>query len=134
MVATAIPIKNMKDNNVYIHSFIQNAGLIGENVVIEYTSLNFANHIGDDSIISNNVFPKGVDVPEKSFLHTVVIRDEGEPLYVTIAFGTDDNLKKCCKSRQDVATLKYAGVNFDDALEKFDMFHVCTWHICFVVV
>lgn len=124
MVVSPNPMEGMKENNVFIHSHIQSVSGIGDNVVIEYTSLNTANNIGSGSIISNNIFPKGVTVPGNSFLHTVVIRDEGEPMYVTIAFGTDDNLKKCCQSRAEVGTLKYAGLKFDDALEKFNMFHV----------
>lgn len=121
MVKCPKSLESLKPNNVIFHSSIKNLVGLTENVVIEYTSLNFANDIGMESIISNNIFPSGVRVPAKSFLHTVVIRDEDYPLYVTVAFGVEDNLKKCCNSRSDTKSLKYAGLPFNEALDKLNL-------------
>ena len=118
------PINTIRESSILIHSFIQNVTGVSENVIIEYTNLNFANDIGKNSIVSNCVFPSGVKVPENSFLHTVVLCDEGEPLYVTIAFGIEDNLKKCCKDKADAKSLMYAGIPLDDALDKLHLFYV----------
>lgn len=124
MVKCPKSLESLKPNNVIFHSSIKNLVGLTENVVIEYTSLNFANDIGMESIISNNIFPSGVRVPAKSFLHTVVIRDEDYPLYVTVAFGVEDNLKKCCNSRSDTKSLKYAGLPFNEALDKLNLLQV----------
>ena len=113
---------NISDKTVFIHSKIQSAKGVSERVIVEYTKLDVGNTIGKDSIISNNVFPPGVHVPDQSFLHTVTVRDgTKEPVYVTIAFGTEDNLKKCCQSRKDISSLKYAGMDFDEVLKKLKL-------------
>ncbi|XP_066936214.1 fucose-1-phosphate guanylyltransferase-like [Clytia hemisphaerica] len=121
MVKSSQFLKDLDNSIVLIHSLIKNTDGISRNVVIEYTELSEGCSIGSNSIISNNVFPVGVSVPEKSFIHTVVIRDEGMAKYVTIAFGTDDNLKKSCQSRSDTVSLKYASLSFDKALEKLKL-------------
>ena len=123
MLKSSQPINNLNEKTVYIHCDVQSIENVGENVVIEYTHLSAGSSIGEGSIISNNNFPGGVQVPNSSFLHTVVIKadEKDKPLFVTIAFGTEDNLKKSCSSRSDASILKYAGLAFNEALEKLNL-------------
>lgn len=116
------PVKEINSTNIFIHSTIQNTSGIQHNVVIEYTSLNFANDIGANSIISNCTFPSGVRIPAMSFIYTAIIRDKGATLYVTVAFGIEDNLKKCCSKRSETNSLSYAGLPFGDVLEKLNIY------------
>ena len=109
---------------VFIHSHIQSVEGIQSNVIIENTKLNYANRIGKNCIISNNIFPENVTVPDCSFLHTVVLRNGGDPFYVTVAFGIEDNIKKCCDSKEDMSSLCYAGVSLDKMVDKMEYSHV----------
>jgi len=123
MLKTSQPVNNLNEKTVFIHSNVHSVEGVAENVVIEYTNLGSGTSVGEGSIVSNNNVPAGVQVPKNSFLHTVVIKadEEDRPVFVTIAFGTEDNLKKCCSNRSEVLTLKYAGLAFNKVLEKLNL-------------
>ena len=121
MLKCAKPVGIVNDQIVFIHSNIHSIDGVHENVVIEFTELKEGCSVGAGSIISNNIFPAGICVPQNSFLHTVVINDAGKQFYVTVAFGTEDNLKKTCQNREGVSSLIYAGLSFEKALEKLHL-------------
>ena len=113
------------ESNILIHSWYDNKSChIGDNVILEYTFLPGNNNIGSNCIVSNTKFPSSVSVPSNSFLHTVVITDEEAPLYITVAFGIEDDLKKLCPSRDATNHLTYSGLKFGDALDKLHIFQV----------
>ena len=113
------------ESNIFIHSWYNNKSChIGDNVVLEYTFLPGDNDIGSNCIVSNTKFPSSVSVPDNSFLHTVVITDEEAPLYVTVACGIEDDLKKLCPTRDATNLLTYSGLKFGDALDKLHIFQV----------
>ena len=113
------------ESNILIHSWYNNKSChVGDNVILEYTFLPGNNNIGSNCIVSNTKFPSSVSVPSNSFLHTVVITDEEAPLYITVAFGIEDDLKKLCPSRDATNHLTYSGLKFGDALDKLHIFQV----------
>lgn len=118
------PNQPIKSSTLFVHSHIQTINGIHDNVVIENTTLGLQNSIGKNCIISNNIFPDDVIVPEGSFLHTVIIRDGGEPFYVTVGFGIEDNVKKCCGSHGDLAALCYAGMPLNNVVSGAGYTHV----------
>ena len=121
MLKISKPMGIVSEKTVFIHSNIHSNEGIRDNVVVEFTDLKEGCSIGEGSIISNNIFPAGIQVPPSSFLHTVVICDGEKQSYVTVAFGTEDNLKKACGSRDEASKLVYAGLPFDKALAKFQL-------------
>ena len=121
MVRSSKPVDTLNEKTVLIHSNVHNIDGVSDNTVVEFTNLKEECTIGSGCIVSNNNFPAGVTVPGNSFIHTVVICDGGQQAYVTVAFGTEDNLKKTCESREMASKLIYAGLSFDKALEKLHL-------------
>lgn len=126
------PVGIVSEKTVFIHSNIHSTNGIRDNVVVEFTDLKEGCSIGEASIISNNIFPADIHVPPSSFLHTVVIKDGEQQSYVTVAFGTEDNLKKTCQSREDASKLIYAGLSFDKALANLQLSSVCPSYLVVV--
>ena len=71
---------------------------------------------GDYSILSNMVIPEKMHIPSHSFLHTVCVSEGSQSgLFVTVAFGVYDNLKKV-QAVEKMSSLSYRSVPFDEAL------------------
>ena len=51
--------------------------------------------------------------------------DGGESMFVCVAFGVEDNVKKCCNGdMEDLAVLKYAGLSLDKLVLHMAFKHV----------
>ena len=123
--------QELPPGNVMIHSHIERMVELGCNNIIEYAEVGTQSVIGSSCILSNIVVPDKTSIPDNSFLHTVCVKENEEVLYVTVAFHINDNLKKCCKSRDETSNLVYGGICFRDALRTLHLPHVsnfCTMH------
>ncbi len=100
-----------------LHCYLEGENAIGKNSVVEYSWLGKGASIGESSIISNVFIEEGLAVPSDVFLHTVCVKGEsGGSLYVTVAFGVVDNLKKTCSGSQSASELKLHKKSLDEVL------------------
>ena len=115
----------LSENKCLLHCSVSASSSIGNGCVLEYCNIDENTVIGANSIVSNVHLPEGTEVPSNTFLHTVTVKvsDKGA-LFVTVAFGIDDNLKKTT-SESELGKLKYFDVPLNVAMKLYDVSQVC---------
>ena len=112
------------ENNCCLHCTLSTPVSIGEGCVLEYCDIGANAIIGDNCIISNVHLPEGTEVPPGTFLHTLTVMAVGRgALFVTVAFGIKDNLKKTSLV-SELGKLKYFGSPLDVVMDVCKVFQV----------
>jgi fucose-1-phosphate guanylyltransferase len=97
-----------------IHSVVDDGASVGKETVIEYSTVGARVKIGTRCLVSNTSLPAGAVVPDDTFLHTTRTTFG----YVTIVFGTSEDLKTGAAFDRAAETLTYCNVKLADALPK----------------
>ena len=101
-------------------SFLDNSSSlsIGRGSILEYCLVECDVRIGNNCFISHCHLPADTDVPNSTYMFTVVIRDEGKAGYVTPVFGINDNLKKTSSLAQ-IRSITYQCTDLEVVYSKY---------------
>lgn len=97
-----------------IHSVLDDGATVGKETVIEYSTINKGVTIGARCLVSNTTLPAGAVVPDETFLHTTRTKLG----YVTIVFGTSEDLKTGSAFDRAEEGLTFCSVRLRDVLPK----------------
>lgn len=102
-----------------MHSIVQSSAILSPGAVVEYCRLDADVKVGEKSVVSGCWVDAGVSVPSHTFLHSLSVTVNGAVSFVTVAFGTRDNLKRSVGSPADFASLTLFGVNLRECAERW---------------
>lgn len=115
------PVKRAKrsfEDCVLVHSVLRNRSSvsIGEESVVEYCVIEPQVSIGNKCLVSNLHLPRGVSIPDCSFLHTVALSERGRIGFATFAFDIHDSMKASV-SRENAGKLQYCNRDLAEAMK-----------------
>lgn len=101
-------------NYCAIHSVLSPDTHIGSNAVVEYSDLGYSVVVGAGSVISNATIEDPCCIPPNTFLHTTITKDG----YVTIVYGTKEDLKAGAKHDDIDSKLTFCNVSCGEAFKR----------------
>ncbi|KAG1676412.1 Fucose-1-phosphate guanylyltransferase [Nymphon striatum] len=121
---------------VVMMSIIHNKSIIPFNSVVSYSRFNAPVIAGKHTIISNcsigvdskNGIKRPEILPDNLMFHTIPVVIQCTRLFVTVAFGIDDNLKKSVQL-DDVDNLQYFGISMKKVLESLGLAKENIFHL-----
>jgi len=99
-----------------IHSLLSPETFIGAKTVVEYSDLGPDVIVGSDCVVSNVRINEAATIPAQTFLHTTCTKDG----YVTIVYGTSEDLKAKAKFKNVGAELTYCNVSFAEVFKRLN--------------
>ncbi|XP_007885475.2 fucose-1-phosphate guanylyltransferase [Callorhinchus milii] len=104
-----------------IQSIVEPGCEIAPGTVIEYSRVGADTSVGANTIISG-CFIKGKSmIPANMLMHSLSVKIDNAPAFVTVMFGIEDNLKKTVMSLSDINKLQLFGRNFKDCIKHFGL-------------
>eukprot|EP00038_Savillea_parva_P008549 m.177650 g.177650 ORF g.177650 m.177650 type:complete len:573 (+) comp14391_c0_seq1:249-1967(+) len=97
-----------------IHSVVSGDAAVGKETVVEYSTIEAGARIGSRCLVSNTHIASSLTVPDAMFLHTTKVKNG----FVTIVFGTAEDLKTGAPFEETGAKLTYCGARLDEALSR----------------
>lgn len=102
------------DNCCAIHSFLSPDVFIGSKSIVEYSDLGPSVVVGPGCVVSNVTIEDPADIPQRTFLHTTCTKRG----YVTIVYGTGEDLKAGAKFDDIAAKLTYCNAPFSEVFTR----------------
>ncbi|XP_061153097.1 fucose-1-phosphate guanylyltransferase isoform X1 [Syngnathus typhle] len=96
-----------------MHSVLKPNCSLGAGSVVEYSRLGEGVSVGRDSVLSSCWVNPGSSVPDGVFMHSLCVTQQNRSVFVTVAFGIDDNLKRCVKASASLDSLTLFGVTLE---------------------
>ncbi|XP_054835601.1 fucose-1-phosphate guanylyltransferase [Eublepharis macularius] len=104
-----------------IHSILGPMSSVAPGSLVEYSRLGSEVSVGTNSVISGCCIDIKAHLPPNTFITTISVRIDGQVMYVSMVFGTEDDLKKTVTKLSDTHLLHYFGVSLDQCLELWDL-------------
>ncbi|XP_077784713.1 fucose-1-phosphate guanylyltransferase isoform X1 [Podarcis muralis] len=104
-----------------IHSILGPRCSVAPGSVVEYSWLGPEVSVGTNSIISGCYIDTKADIPPNTFIATLSVRIDGEVMYVSMAFGIEDNLKKKVTDLADTHLINFLGISLGQCLELWGL-------------
>jgi len=101
-------------DNTLIHSSVHPTTTLGSQTVVEYSVVKAGVQVGSKCLISSAVVPEGTTIPDQIFLHTTATTKG----FVSIVFGTTEDLKKGASYAEAPAKLTYCNHPLGQVLER----------------
>ncbi|KAL1023137.1 hypothetical protein UPYG_G00036850 [Umbra pygmaea] len=89
--------------------------------VVEYCRLDSGVHVDGRSLLSGCWVGTGLKVPSGTFMHSLCINHNGQSVFVTVAFGIEDDLKKSVGTPANMEDLKFYGTGLVECLAKWGL-------------
>uniref|UniRef100_A0AAY4BE73 GDP-fucose pyrophosphorylase domain-containing protein n=1 Tax=Denticeps clupeoides TaxID=299321 RepID=A0AAY4BE73_9TELE len=101
-----------------MHSVVHPSSVVSAGSVVEYSRIGSSVTVGHGSIVSGCWINAGLTVPPRTFMHTLAVNLNGQAGFVTVAFGTNDNLKNTVASPADLSGLVLFGTSLLECVER----------------
>ncbi|XP_068095323.1 fucose-1-phosphate guanylyltransferase [Hyperolius riggenbachi] len=98
--------KNLNKSACAIQSLLDAECRVSAHTVIEYSRLGPGISVGEYCIISGSCISIRSVIPDKSFVSSLSLMIDGQLMYATILFGTEDDLKKSVPSVSELNLLQ----------------------------
>ncbi|KAM8934256.1 fucose-1-phosphate guanylyltransferase [Pelodytes ibericus] len=115
------PGEKLNETACVIHSILDKETYVSPYTVVEYSSLGPDVSVGKNCIVSNTCIAIRTNIPDNVFISSLSLTIDGQKIYATILFGTDDNLKKSVSLLSDLKALRIFGRNLLECLESWDI-------------
>ncbi|XP_061489417.1 fucose-1-phosphate guanylyltransferase [Rhineura floridana] len=114
-------VEDLGKSACIIHSILGSRCSVAPGSIVEYSRLGPEVSVGPNSIISGCYIDTKADIPPNTFITTLSIRIDGELMYVSMVFGTEDNLKKKVTNLADAHLLNFLGISLGQCLELWGL-------------
>ncbi|XP_077440323.1 fucose-1-phosphate guanylyltransferase [Vanacampus margaritifer] len=96
-----------------MHSVLEPTCSVGAGSVVEYCRLGEGVSVGRDAVVSSCRVSPGSSVPAGVFMHSLCVTRQDRTGFVTVAFGINDDLKRCVKASASTEALTLLGVTLE---------------------
>ncbi|XP_051788910.1 fucose-1-phosphate guanylyltransferase [Erpetoichthys calabaricus] len=124
-----------------IHSLVAPSCRVAPGSVIEYSWCETGVAINENCIISGCWLTSGLQVPPNTFMHSLCVRINGDLQFVTVVFGSGDDLKRSVSSSLETENLQFFGTSLKRCAELWgisvsslvfsgDQSDLSLWNLC----
>ncbi|XP_036112976.1 fucose-1-phosphate guanylyltransferase isoform X1 [Molossus molossus] len=119
-ISAAVP-ECSGNTSCFIQSILDSRCSVSPGSVVEYSRLGPDVSVGKNCIISGSYIITAAVLPAYSFVCSLSLKMNGHLKYSTMAFGVQDNLKKCVKTMSDIKSLQFFGICFLSCLDIWNL-------------